>query len=70
MLLNGHHIDYLKLDLIDNKFAQKFVKNQLGHFDFPFVKIHDVFVGGYDEVEQFIDMKVMEDMLKKGSHTI
>ena len=46
------------------------MKDQLGHFDFPFVKIHDVYIGGYDELEEIIEADLLDELLKKGSSII
>lgn len=65
-MLHAKKIKYFKLDLVDNKMAQSWVKDILGHFDFPIVKIHDIYIGGYDEVEELISVDALEEIMKKG----
>jgi glutaredoxin len=53
-MLQAKNIRYFKLDLVDNKYAQALVKDKLTLFTPPYVKVHDVYIGGYDEFEEII----------------
>lgn len=66
-MMNAKHLKYFKHDLVDNKYAQSLVKDQLeAKFSLPFVKIHDVFIGGYDEFEEIVTADLLELILDKG----
>lgn len=66
-MLNAKRINFFKFDLVDNKMAQGWVKEQLNKYQLPFVKINDIFVGGFEEVSILYELDMLQKIAEKGT---